>query len=250
MIMKRLGACVVVLALLGVPSTVLGAPVLQEVLFNLNGTTYHNTYAVPGLNSAGWDDSTGLGTLMLTFNPGSAGSYFFDAFFDHQVHGPFYNEYGVVNGVPAAGVSWQIDEPGFGDGNRTGTIFANASANALDNTNHIPGTLSNFGSDCGANTPGNLPDAACNNDVSMALGFNFILAADELAVITINGSQSLPAGFSLQQVDPDTPDTVFLSGSISFQQRPVPEPGMILLLGIGAAARFIRRSGPTSRRAA
>jgi hypothetical protein len=39
------------------------------VLFNLDGTAYHNTSAVPGLNSAGWDDATGLGTLPLLVTP-------------------------------------------------------------------------------------------------------------------------------------------------------------------------------------
>ncbi len=62
-----------------------------------------------------------------------------DAFFDHELHTPFYNEFGAENGAAGAGVSWQIDEPGFGDGNRLGTIFDNALANTLDNANHVPG---------------------------------------------------------------------------------------------------------------
>jgi hypothetical protein len=45
---------------------------LQEVLFNLNGVTY-NTYAVPGLNSAGFNETTGLGTLTLTLIPAPPG---------------------------------------------------------------------------------------------------------------------------------------------------------------------------------
>jgi hypothetical protein len=248
---KRTLAIAAVTLGLAAPLTAV-AGTLQENLFNLNGTTYHNTYAVPGLNSVGWNDTTGLGTLTLTFNPGAAGSYFFDAFFDHQLHAPFYNEYGAVAGAPGAGISWQIDEPGFGDGNRLGTIFDNVLANALDNLNHIPGTLSNFLNDCGGNTPGNPPDPACNNDVSMAFGFNFVLAANELAVITLSAVPTMPtSGFFLRQHDPDTLSDVFLIGSISI--RPVstaPEPGTLLLIAtaIVALARSIRaRSALTAR---
>lgn len=233
---ETLAAC-----LLAVPVTA-PASTLQEILFNVNGTAYHDTYLVPGLNSAGWNDATGLGTLTLTFNPGAAGAYFFDAFFDHQLHVPFFNEYGAVSGAPAAGVSWQIDEPGFGDGNRLGTIFGNASANALDDTNHVPGTLSNLFNDCGGNTPGNPPDPACNNDVSMALGFNFLLAADELAIITITASPTMPTGgFFLRQLDPDTPSDVFLVGMISIVSSRVPEPGTLSLVATALILLGARR---------
>src|SRR5258706_15073955 len=155
------GLAVMVVALLGLssPASVWADPVaLQDYLFNVNGTSYCPDAAcggslVPaGLNSSAFDFSTGLGTLVWTFNPGAAGAYFFDAFFDHDLHAPFFNEFGMANGSPAAGMSWQIDEPGFGDGNRLGTIFDNAMANALDNTNHVPGKTSNFLNDCGGNS--------------------------------------------------------------------------------------------------
>jgi len=234
---KRRTAAVLGAVLLALPSAAVASPILQEILFNLNGTTYHDTFAAPGLNSAGFDDTTGLGTLTLTFSPGAAGSYFFDVFFDHQLHAPFYNEYGAVNGAPAAGISWQIDEPGFGDGNRIGTIFLNASNNTLDNTNHVPGTLTNFFNDCGGNTIGNPPNLACNNDVSMALGFNFILAADETATVTVTSTTTMPtSGFFLRQHDPDTPSDVFLIGVISIQPiQHAPEPGTLLLLATALA---------------
>jgi hypothetical protein len=167
---------------------------LQDVLFNVNGTTY-NTAVVPGLNDAGFDWATGLGTLVLAFSPGIAGTYYIDSYFDHEVHSPFYDEYGAVVGT-GCGVSWQIDEPGLGDANRLGTIFANTSNNTLDNTNHIPGTTSNEFNDCGANGGGAV-DPTCNNDVAMALGYAFTLAANERAVITLLLGESQPEAASI-----------------------------------------------------
>jgi hypothetical protein len=224
--MKRFLFAISVVFALALPSPVLAVS-LQEFLFNLNGTTFHNTAAVPGLNSAGFDFTTGLGTLKLVFSPGVAGSYFFDVFLDYQLHAPFYNEYGVVSGTPGSGISWQIDEPGFGDGNRLGTIFTNTMSNTLDNLNHVPGRLSNFSNNCGGNTPPNPPNPACNNDVSMAMGFNFTLAADDAAIITLTASTtSGSAGFALVQNDPDTPSSVFLTATTA------PEPATVLLLGV------------------
>lgn len=231
----------------GVCAPAFAVPSLQEILFNANGTTFHNTYALPGLSSAGFDPTTGLGTLTLTFDPGVAGSYFFDVFFDHQLHDQFYNEYGAVNGAPGAGITWQIDEPGFGDGNRTGSIFTNTQTNALDNTNYVPGTLSNVSNDCGANTSGQPVNASCNNDVAMALGFNFILAANEFASITVTASPTEPAGgFFLRQHDPDTPSDLFLTGRMTILPSgptPIPEPSSVVLFitGVVLALGVVRR---------
>jgi hypothetical protein len=221
------------------------APILQETLFNLNGTTYHNTFAVPGLNAGAFDGATGLGTLHLVFTPGVAGVYHFDAFFDHQLHVPFYDEFGQVGGAPGAGISWQIDEPGFGDANRLGTIFTNTTTNSLDNTNHVAGTTSNFLNDCGANTLGHPVDPSCNNDVSLAMGFNFILAADEQALIALLVSEAPPTGgFFLRQVDPGTPSAIYLTGSIEIGPRPpVPEPtGLVLMATMAGLARRVWRA--------
>lgn len=217
--MKRIFAMTILALAFAVPLTVRAAPiVLNDVLFNLNGTPYHNTYAVPGLDSSLFNSATGLGTLRLIFSPGAAGAYNFDVFFDHQLHAAFTNESGAVSGAPPAGVSWQIDVPS------TGTIFANTSANTLDNTNHV----------------------TSNSDVSMALGFNFILAANEFIDIVVTASQTAPGGgFFLQQIDPDTPDSLYLSQRFSIiQGEPptVPEPGIWLLVLTGLALMTVLRA--------
>src|SRR5271165_3189138 len=167
---------------------------LQDWEFNVNGATYYpsggSTFAsVPGLDASAFSSATGLGTFELTFSPGAAGNYYVGAFFFDPASVPFYNEYGIVNGSAAAGQSWQIDIPQYdatSANNGAGTIIDNLAAGTLDDTNSITGTTSNYLNDCGANTLGGTPNTSCNDLVSMALGFNFSLAAGQSEVITLN----------------------------------------------------------------
>ena len=68
---------------------------------------------------SGYDDDTGLGDIIITFAPGVADHYFVGGFFDLEIYEDadddnYYNETGSTSGTPAAGQSWEIDEPGFG----------------------------------------------------------------------------------------------------------------------------------------
>lgn len=206
---------------------------LQESMLNVNGTQYYDTFSVPGLNVSGFNQTTGLGTITLTFNPGP-GSYYVTAYFDLELAVPFYNEYGTAFGSPVAGQSWQIDDP------INGTIFANAQNNTLDNTNHIPGTADNYLGTC--------TGSDCNGDVSWAMGFNFTLGASQEEVVTLNLSQSAPSsGFYLQQthpVDPNNPVAVnaYFSGTAAPQgTSSTPEPGTWMLLISGLCLLLLPR---------
>ncbi len=79
---------------------------------------------------------------------------------------------------------------------------------------------SNFLNDCGGNG-GGAADGTCNNDVSLAVGFNFALAAGGEAVITLTASSQPPAGgFFLQQLDPDVRgDNLYLSETVDIKER-------------------------------
>jgi hypothetical protein len=227
------------IALLGVaalacllPGSALADISLQESLINVNGTQYYDTFSVPGLNTAGFDQTTGLGSLSLTFSPGP-GTYYVTSYFDLELSVPFFNEYGSVSGSPAAGETWQIDDPLFG------TIFANAQGNTLDNTNHTPGTVDNFLGGCASVYAPSCANS--NDDVSWAMGFAFTLGANQEEVISLLLSQTAPSGgFYLQQihpVDPNNATAVNAYFSSSAVTKPIgttaPEPGTWMLLITG-----------------
>jgi len=155
----------------------------------------------------------------LTIN--SPGSHYIAAFVDPEIDeadNTFFNESGFVSGAPAAGQTWEIDEPGwvFGD------IYDNFLAGTLDNTNSIAG-----------------------DDVSMALGWSFVLTPTEVAHISFTLAQTAPAGgFYLIQSDPDSQANLYFSSGLNIRdgQNQVPEPSTIVLLlsglAVAAAARF------------
>jgi hypothetical protein len=209
-----------------------GIPVLYDWSFNINGAVYDlgDSSSVPGLNDTAFDYFTGLGTLVFTVGPGSAGNNYLGAFFDHEIYpddgngnpdfsaGVFDDEEGADAGTTAAGQSWEIDEPGWGNSGKgyIGDIYLNFASSALDGT-ILEDTF--------------IPDSgSAPEDISMAMAWNFDLSQnDYFADISFVLSDTMPSSFHLKQFDGD--GAIYLSSNINV----VPEPGTILLVGTGLA---------------
>lgn len=179
--------------------------------------------APAGVNIAGFDTDTGLGTVTVTLS--GAGSHYVSMFVDHDIvefpNNLNDNEYGVVNGAPAAGQTWQIGDA------LGGTIMQNFETSALDNTNAVP--------------------EGSKGDVAMALAWSFELTAGQTAAVTFLLSQVEPLGFSLAQFDggPVTfsvlpaADVVYFGSTLDVRGAPVvPIPPAVVLFGSGLAALF------------
>ena len=197
-------------------SAVKASIVLYEWGFNIDGAVSLPSLGDPvpsGVNVAGFDVSTGLGAISVTIT--GAGAHTFDAFFDHDIDefiNTYFNETGAATGIVAAGQGWEIDEPGYINGD----IFENFQASVLDN---------GIGSSIYGNSL--FPD-----DVSMAMGWDFALAAGEQASIDILLDLSAPSsGFFLTHADPDSNLCIYLSSTISISQVPI--PAAVWLFGSG-----------------
>ena len=207
--MKKLSfICLTFLFIVLSVSPVLATSSLYNCVYYVDGTTYEysNHDSMP---TTGILDAEGLG--ILTWNTSIVGNHNFVAFFDHEIDesiNTFFNEYGLANGTPASGQSWEIDEPGYAFGD----IYSNVLSGSLDNTNSVP-----FGSE---------------DDVSMAMGWEFSLGADEIATIKLSLTKNTPSsGFYLSHTDPDSNKTIYFSSTLSVS--PVPEPTTMLLFGAG-----------------
>jgi len=184
---------------------------------NVDGLFAHPPGGDPipaGVNTAGFNTTTGLGSISVAVS--GAGGHFIGLFVDHDIDeasNTFFNEFGSVTGAPVAGESWEIDEPGF----VFGDIYTNLQSNSLDNTNGVP--------------------AGSEDDVSMALGWDYTLAAGETSAITFLISENLPSsGFYLTQTDPDSAASIYFSSTLTIRGTGgavIPEPGTLALYGMG-----------------
>jgi hypothetical protein len=195
-------------------------PHLVEWGFNDNGLVYvanevthsWDQHLPDRFSITGFDWDAGLGTIVITYS--TAGEYNFVSYLDHEVvqgQNTYFNEYGQVIGSPQAGQFWEIDEPGleFGD------IYNHLLSGELDNTNGVP--------------------AGREDDVSLAMGWEFSLPVNTVAVITLTLSEEIPdTSFYLAHHDPE--GSHYFSSTLSVTSRvPVPEPCSMLLFCVGLA---------------
>jgi hypothetical protein len=177
------------------------------------------------------DLSFNIGTITVSFPLGSAGSHFVGVYVDYEIDeliNTFYNEYGAVTvASPPDGLSWEIDEPGFVYGDIDDNFMA--APPTLDNMNGVPMDA---------------PD-----DVAMALGWDFLLGADETATIVfhLTTKQPAPGSFYLAQIDPDSQATLYMYTEFNPSGGPgvIPEPGtwVLLLTGLTLTGAISIRRG-------
>ena len=216
-------------------------PVLANWAFNLNGAVYESPLGPPSpkdapptipappgsfpgplpgyVDTSGFNFFTGFGTIGMTINTLGANNII--AFFDRDIDPYlFYFDSAATNGAPVAGQSWEIDNPVSGD------IYSHVVAGSLDNTSTIAG-------------PG---------DVSMAMGWNFVLGAGEIASLVFSVQPQVPAGIELfngvpapgislvQFLSNDGVEAITFSSTLDIRTaEPIPEPATLLLLGTGLA---------------
>ena len=226
--MRKLVIAFFVLAALGLAAPpVQAGPIVSQWAINQDGVVSDSLNGDPvpsNWNLAAFDTFTGLGTITASIT--GAGDHNILVFLDLQIDEPLNNEFGAVGGpAPGPGFWWEIDEPGyvFGD------IYDNFVAGALDGLNGVP--------------------AGSPDDVSFALGRNFILGPDEVATLNFRTSLVAPDGVPhLIHTDPDSDLSVYFSSDLTIRgggEPPIPEPSTLTLVGLGlaAAARRLRRRG-------
>lgn len=166
-----------------------------------------------------FDPVTGLGSVAMSFS--TPGSHQGGVYVDHELSeglNTFFNELGSVHGTAPAGLSWEIDEPGFSSS--PGDIFVHVLSGSLDNSVGKSG-----------------PD-----DVAMALAWSFALQPGETGSLSFLLGTEQPSGFHLRHSDPDSGESVYFSAALRIvpPTTSVADGGGASLVAIAAFALIAR----------
>jgi hypothetical protein len=182
--------------------------------FNIDGFATEASFGDPtpgNVDDSLFDYFTGQGTLSISII--GVGAHNTLVFVDHDIDDPtndFRNENVVSFGGLALGQSWEVDEPGF----VFGDIYFNFLDNTLDRTNVL--------------TPGS------EYDVSMALGWDFVLAGGESAIASffLSETDDSDSAFVLAHADVDSDPVIYFWSTLEITAA-VLKPDTLLLFGLG-----------------
>jgi hypothetical protein len=192
----------------------------------------------PNVNITGFDTTlspaaNSLGSIAVSFG---TGNQYIGVYMDYDVDFATFlsfDDYGTVNGLLPAGVSFEMDDP------NSGSLFGDFASGTLTNMDHVDQTT------CAANAPANC-------DVAWALAQSLFVnpALYSGGAITFKVSDTAPnSGFYLRQTNADTGNSIYLSESLELVPitvGAVPEPGSWILLVTGVA--FIAATGRGTNR--
>ncbi len=220
--------------------------VLNDWIYHIDGAVSYYGDPLPGsVDTTAFDEVSGLGRIDISLT--GAGNHRVALWLDHEIEestNTFANEQGAAIGTAVSGLSWEIDEPGFGsfsDGTAGspyyGDVVSNVEAGLLDDQVFYDAV-----DDQSLLAP---------NDVSMALAWDFTLAAGEQALVRFLLSDVLlPTGFYLRQRDIDSGEEIYFSSTLDITTSAVgvPEPGSWGLILSGMLMLMWRKlRGPYSR---
>jgi len=224
--MKKMGFVLCLMLLLGLSASIASATTLVEYAFNLDGSVSDNPYgsSFPGnVNLSGF--AGGFGDITITIS--GAGNHHVLSFFDYEIDADWYSfDQAAIAGTLSSSPgtqSYEIGDPYYDN------IYNNFENNGLAN----------------ATSP-------FEGDVSMSIGYNFYLAANQSALVTYHLSESMmTTPFYITQSSLLTDDPYNITGKVYFgsaleiitnpKDNVVPEPSTLLLVFTGCGLAIIAR---------